>query len=342
MDPFGLTPEEEQRIAAETLRSQQVLGGAQQRGGRFDNLAAISRLANNNAGAEAAAAAQARAVARSKPAQLGNSGFMVDGQFAANPAAIQDKLEGRAQQRGLAFERANAAAEAQRQRLEAQAQQAGLNRDLRRDLANQSNALRQSLAAAKGGADEAVKVDKDLDKNTQKLAANLSKAAAPEFSEALSIALGALNKYDGKDIPGFGRLEGAIPNGFLGKEGQAMRADMAQAANILLKARSGAAVTESEMRRFLTEVGQGNWMDEETLRRGWANVERTFGEGTRNILSGFDDGVKSEYVKRGGTDFTTRPWQPKKASPTGGKPAPKGVDAALWNAMTPEEQGLWN
>lgn len=163
MDPFELSPSEQQRIMAETLRSQQVLGLAQQRGGRFDNLAAIAPMLNNKGVATAAAGAQERAVAASKPTQLGQQGFMVGGEYAPNPGYTQEKLEGRAQQRGLQGERLLQSAQLQQERLGQQAQQNQANRDmrmqmqsdnnaLRRELAENSNAIRREAAAAKAGA----------------------------------------------------------------------------------------------------------------------------------------------------------------------------------------------
>lgn len=343
MDPFGLSPEEQARIAAETLRSQQILGGAQRRGARFDNLAAIAPLVNNPQVVESAAAAQQAAASRARPMQLGNMGFMADGQFAANPTYLQERLESRAQQRGLAAARAEEQRLLQQQRLEAQALEAQRNRELRALLAGQSNEARRLLAGIAAGnrtEKEEEKVAAGLDKNVQRLSQNIEKAGAAEFSEALSIALGTLANYEGKDIPGYGRLEGALPNAVLSTDAQTTRANMQQAANILLKARSGAAVTNSEMERFLREVGSGAWMDEETLRRGWANVEKTFGARLNNIVSGFDKQTRDEYVARGGLDFTQAPWRPKKSGDAG-KP-PSGVPAELWNVMTPEERALWN
>ena len=346
MDPFELTPEEQQRVMAETLRSQAVLGEAQRRGSRFDNLAAIAPLVNNKAINETAKAAQARAVSASKPVQLGNTGFMVGDQFAANPGFLQENLEKRAQARGLAAERARTAAELQQQRLAQAAQLQQERLAAQAFQAEQNRALRGTLAAIAAGnktsaadAKAAEKAEKDANDYAFKLSNNLEKAGASEFGSALEIVQETLGKYKDGTLPGFGRFASLIPSQMSSEEVQKVRSNMQQAANILLKSRSGAAVTNSEMNRFLTEVASGAGMSEAALRNGWANVERTYGADLNNIMSGVPPEAIDVYKKRGGRDYREIINKPKAA--TGDKP-PQGIDPALWKQMTPEERALWN
>jgi hypothetical protein len=49
-------------------------------------------------------------------------------------------------------------------------------------------------------------------------------------------------------------LEVDYPDFFVGRSGRRVRGDFERASNILLKLRSGAAVTEPEMNRFLKEM----------------------------------------------------------------------------------------
>ncbi len=326
MDPYGLSPEEEQRIVAETLRGQTALQGAQERGGRFGTLAAVTQMANNPALAQAVGAAHKSAQQEANPTRLGSS-LMVNGQFLSDPNSMRENMERRAQARGMQADRVQAAAESQQARL-AQAAQLAQDRlaaqresqEGRRALAMSVAALRQGTKADAAADKDAAAVDKRVNNDVQKLSTNVEKAGGAEFAESLGLVNGVMTKYTdpktGKPlpIPGFGRWEGGIPTAFLGDEAQKARSDMQQAANVLLKSRSGAAVTESEMKRFLTEVGQGAWMDEKTLRNGWANVEKTFGAKLNNILSGFDDTTHKEYVKRGGVDLRTQPWKAKPAA----------------------------
>lgn len=339
MDPFDLTPAEKQRVVAEALRSQAVLGEAQRRGSRFDNLAAIAPLVNNPAVVNSATAAQRRAVAASKPDQLGNMGFMVDGQFAMNPAYIEDKFANRAQQRGLAAQRAQEQAERQRERLEFQAQQNAQNRALRGAIAQLAASNRAAGAADK--ADE--KRNKDVDNYVFRLSNNLEKAGASEFGEAANIVAETLTKYKEGELPGFGRFGSLVPSAISSEEVQTTRANMQMAANILLKARSGAAVTNSEMNRFLTEVAMGKAMSEKALRTGWDNVFRTYGADLNNIMVGVPPEAVQEYEKRGGVDYRKmiKPLSKREVQGQVKDGPPQGVTPEEWSAMTPEERGLW-
>ncbi len=350
MDPFELTPAEQQRVMAETLRSQQVLGDAQRRGARYDNLAAIAPMVNNQAVVDAAQAAQASARASAKPIQLGQSGFMAGGQFAPNPAFLQENLEKRAQARGLQNERALQAAQLQQERLEAQRIQAEENRNLRRQLAADANANRILLAGMRNtdkadaeAEKKAAKVDKELGDQVFKLSNNLEKAGASEFGEAMTLVQETLGKYKPGTLPGFGRLGSLVPDVMSSDEIQMIRSNMQQAANILLKARSGAAVTNSEMQRFLREVAQGKGMSEAALRKGWDNVARTYGADLNNIMVGVSPEAVKLYEDRGGVDYRKRINIPKGRS-TSGRVAdapPQGVTQAEWDVMTPEDRKLW-
>lgn len=356
MDPFGLTPEEEQRIAAETLRSQKVLGGAQQRGGRFDNLAAISMLANNKAAAEAAQAAQGRAVARSKPAQLGNSGFMVDGEFAANPAYIQEKLEGRAQQRGLSLERAQAAAAAQRERLDAQAQQNGLNRSQVAAQAEQNRSLR--LALGEGKADKgADKKEKDVEKLLPQFGDRAQKLKLPRLMQSAQELEDVLDNADAKgtDVPGIGYGSVALSKTpilgqkVLGDDGMLNRANVQQLANALLAADSGMAVTLSEEQRAtISNMASGTYGEKQT-RDALRNIVLPLVNDVRaNLMSSYPPEVINEYNKRyatvGGSRDWTKPLRLKGRKVAEGKVTegvPAGVDPEDWKFMTPAEKKLF-
>lgn len=328
MDPYAISPEERQRLVAETLRGQAALQAARQQGSKFDDLAAISQLANNPAAAKAAQAAAASAQDRFAPKQMGNQGFSIPGtgEFVASPMYMEEKMDSRAQQRGMQQDRLLQQAQLAQEKLETQKQLQAERLAQQAQIAEQNRALRMTLGAIAQGnrADKAadareIKINRDVDSNVQRLANNIEKSGGAEFGSALDIVKGTLEKYKPGQLPAYGRIASAIPNALLDNEGQTVRADMQQAANILLKARSGAAVTESEMRRFLTEVASGAGMSEEALRKGWANVEKTYGARMQNIYSGFDDNTVNEYVKRGGID------RRKKAE----APAPSDDDALI-------------
>lgn len=323
MSPYGLTPEEEQRIAAETIRSGQVLGAAAQRGSRFDNMAAISLLANNKAAAAAAGSAQTRALAGSKPTALGGRGFMVDGQFITDPGYVQEKLEGRAQQRGLAFDKATAAA-----------QQAEMNRELRRDLASQAGALRMAIAASKAGGGE--KPGKTLpfgaiDKLSKKEGVrdayiDLADSFKDEFSGNPAIA--GLENLGGRFLPGV-----------TGKGDQAnWWQNYQEQTNLVRNQLFGSALTATEKASFDAQnIVPG--MDAGEIKRRLAQQTAIADKAYSKLVKATKD---SGYDTSGfTTDRLAAPATKPGAQPAKAGGAPAGVDPADWAVMTPQERALW-
>jgi hypothetical protein len=289
---------------------------------RFDEMSAIAPMLNNPAILTAALQAQKNAQA-SMPDKLGTTGYMLpdSGQFVESPMYADEKDAARSQQRDLQAERLDAQArERERDRIlrESLAAQADATR---RDIAGKSYALRETLAQIARGNQVEREADKvaanrsrDLDKNITKYTAALEKAGVPDFSSALQIAESTLNKYKPGELPG------AVPNALATNEMQIVRTDMQQAANILLKSRSGAAVTDGEMRRFLTEVAMGAGMSEEALRNGWANVRRTLDAKRKNLTTMLDEEGHGAYLERGGEDYRVKPTSTGATPPA--KPAP--------------------
>jgi hypothetical protein len=335
MSLFSPTPEEQQRITAELLRGRQRLQQAQEQSTVYAPAAAAMQMANNPGAANAVKMFDVAQQERYTPQKLGTQGMVIPGtgEFIASPMFVQDKLESRAQQRGMAKERALQQATLAQERQAASAREGEANRTLRWAIA-QLNAGKTSTSAE-------LKLGRDRDTSLQKYSASLEKAGVPEFGEALNIVEGTLAGFKNGELPGFGRVEGLVPDWAASNKMQDVRSSMQQAANILLKSRSGAAVTESEMRRFLTEVAQGKGMDESTLRRGWARVRQTFNEKVRNLTTSIPPELHDEYVARGGVDYRevgkNAPGNPKPAA----SKAPEGVDQKLWDVMTPEERKLW-
>jgi hypothetical protein len=137
---------------------------------------------------------------------------------------------------------------------------------------------------------------------------------------------------------------------------------MSSLSNILLKARSGAAVTIQENRRFLNEVMTGAGMSETALRHGWNNVLEEIETKKQNILAGYDDKILAAYNRNNPTPFERRDprtarlgtsaatTEQRRDIPTkSGRPAapaaadtpPPGVSAAAWRVMPPEDRALF-
>jgi hypothetical protein len=173
-----------------------------------------------------------------------------------------------------------------------------------------------------------------------KFSATLEKAGVPELESALGMAEGRLAMHKQGELPGYGRFEGMLPDWAASSDVQQSRSDMQQAANILLKARSGAAVTEPEQQRFLREVASGKGFTEEAMRHGWANLRKSFEAKKGNLVSGVSDDVLNTYNERSALPMT----RGKKGAPTGGGGAgspPAGVTAAEWAHMSVEDKKLF-
>lgn len=322
----GLPPQARQQLLAQVLQGQQrssALEQASQQANRFNTLAAVAQMANNPGVAEAALLAQRNAQAQHKPVQMGQQGFALPstGEFISSPMYEQDRKDRAEEKRYLLEQTLQGRRDAQQANLEAQAaraqeraEQRERDRQLRMTLEGMQGDLRRELAAAGAGkrtAVDEIKLGRTRDAAVQKYATQLEKAALPEFDQALEIAESVLTTYKPGKLPGYGRVMSAVPSGMLSNEGQLARTDMQMAANILLKARSGAAVTDSEMRRFLQEVATGAGMSEEAMRKGWANVRKAFDAKRQNLGTMLDDEGHSTYVERGGKDYRIRQSAPR-------------------------------
>lgn len=152
MYDFQPTPEEQQIMLASLLRGRQALSQASQRASQFDNMAAITQMANNPGAAAAAQMAAKSAQGRYSPQQMGNQGFMLpdSGDFVESPMFVQDKMAQRGLARQQQADRLAQQQEMLQQRLLSQAQQAAAERALRAQMAGDRNALMLALAELKG------------------------------------------------------------------------------------------------------------------------------------------------------------------------------------------------
>jgi hypothetical protein len=173
------------------------------------------------------------------------------------------------------------------------------------------NATTKQVAAEtkKAAADE---------KAVTKFAGDLQKEGIPEIESALRGAESVFAKYtkpDGKlgDVPGLGRVANALPDwAILSREGTDVRESLASVANIVLAARSGAAVTDQELRRLARELSLSVGKTPEDTRRAYDKFRKRFDFVKQNLAAGASDTVKAEYEARGGIPI-----------PRGGaKPAP--------------------
>lgn len=101
------------------------------------------------------------------------------------------------------------------------------------------------------------------------------------------------------DISGFG-LTAALPDILVSKSGTDARQAVGGLRNIVLKARSGGAVTPSEADRMLEELGAGTGRTDEQLRVGITNVVNQLAAKKQAILGGYRGDIKEAFKGQGG------------------------------------------
>ena len=138
-------------------------------------------------------------------------------------------------------------------------------------------------------------------------AGQLQKIGIPQAQQQLDTIDGILAKHKGTgdEIPGYGRIEGAVPSMFLSSDAQELRQAVQSLANVVLKTRSGAAVTEPEQKRFIMELGNGSWMPEERLIQGLKMMRGLVDSEKTNAAAGVSNDVLSSYSQTpGAMDFS--------------------------------------
>jgi hypothetical protein len=149
---------------------------------------------------------------------------------------------------------------------------------------------------------DAERKQQNIDREVSKFAKQLQDESVPEFEKALGDIEGLIAKYPA-GIPGYGKIAGGIPTRISGDEARLVRQTVAPLRNIILNARSGVAVTESELKRLVEEIGSGFGMDADDLRRGLRNIRERFDTVKQNLAAGASEEVLDEYIRRGGIPF---------------------------------------
>lgn len=140
-----------------------------------------------------------------------------------------------------------------------------------------------------------------------KFSNQLQKTGLPQAQQQLDTIDGILQKHAGTkdEVPGYGRVEGAIPGMFLSGDAQELRQAVQSLANVVLKTRSGAAVTEPEQKRFIIELGSGAWMPQERLLQGLKMMRGLVDSEKANAAAGVSNDVIDAYGSTpGAMDFS--------------------------------------
>lgn len=145
-----------------------------------------------------------------------------------------------------------------------------------------------------------------------------------------------------KDIPGFGET-GFAPEWALSSEGKTMRQNVSGVANVILKARSGGAVTPQEGDRLLNELGVSvdpagglkfSTRTDDQLRLGVANVVTALEDKLTNAATSLSPAGRKLYQERGGKALPGFFGQAPVA-PSGFPPRPEENPAVLRAAALP-------
>lgn len=172
-----------------------------------------------------------------------------------------------------------------------------------RDAAREDRLAQQDLR----NEERVARVDREkarrIDSQTQKLDKSISQELL-DIQNALTDIRQSTAKYQPDtqgniDIPGFGKLEGAVPEklgGLLGNDAVQMRANVAKLRNVILSARSGAAVTTQEAERLLAELGMGGGRDEKIMLRQLNKVQASLNEMMKRRYAGYSDEVVQNYL----------------------------------------------
>lgn len=346
------TPQQLQMIQAEKLRARQEQAAALQQasaqGSRFDTLAAVAQMANNQGAAGAAQMAAKSAQSRHKPVSLGAQGFALpeSGQFIPS-TVYQDEQDDRRQQARLLLaaqlsqreQAAEQAAELKRQRMGDQ-----------REASQQRHALGRLMAEiAQQRADAAttrLSEPKPVSVAQQKLdAANEAELDAREsVSSTLDSLVGhyqALQRAGGIQDTKQGVLNntmarlrssavGQTLGGAAGTEEQSIRNSITATIPLLMtdiKNATGLSASQMnsnvELKLYLAAATDPT-KDVQSNLRAIAELDRRFGNGALS--------------KRLGLSSQTQPARPVNQPP---QQIPAGISPAEWAAMTPQERAMF-
>lgn len=152
---------------------------------------------------------------------------------------------------------------------------------------------------------EDTKISKEMNNNARKLSTKLVDEGITDLEAAFETSDALISKYadpntgvkkeDAGDIPGVGPLDNARPHWTLSEDGKALRTHLAGVRNRILKARSGAAVTDPEMRRLAEELGSSLGGTEQEMLTAYANLKRATSRVKSGIYGGYAPEVQDLY-----------------------------------------------
>lgn len=144
-----------------------------------------------------------------------------------------------------------------------------------------------------------IRKNEKLNKKVEDLSAKLEKTGLSELPTVLERVNETIGIEKEGEVPGFG-ITAFAPDLIISQAGKDARQAVATLQNMILKARSGAAVTENEAKRMLNEIGVGVTRTDKQLRQGIKNTVNVLKSKFQNTLSAYDEDVRNEFKLRGG------------------------------------------
>lgn len=194
-----------------------------------------------------------------------------------------------------------------------QAEQAELNRQQRLQELMMRFKEQEEARKDKQELQKEAKLDKQLESMSKRLDSEqvISRNNSIEnINDYLTNKFGVNLKSSDKDlkkvdVEGIGMLGQLRPDFLTDKEDVSFRQNVSSLANLLLKSRSGAAVTDQEYNRFLKEVGSGNFSTEANLLSGLKKMQKDIEDQNKNIGKIYGKDVLEEYQSRTGIKLLT-------------------------------------
>ena len=312
-----------QELMAQLLRRQQqgqAFQGANADAHQYDQLAAVTQMANNPGMAAAAKLSAMNAQNQYKPLSLGPEGFALpaSGEFVASPMHEDKLAEDRLLRRTLAQQMTDwREQEIQRKR------DRDISEDARkRDAVDANGVLKMSVAATMSGrANDAAQLRQDRfdnlknqqqQHNVQQFGEKLNKYGMPQIADAVS-GINSMMEVPQGSLAGVGygaKTLAAIPgisDITVGEQGKANRATIQKLVNAMTLTEAGKAVTKNEEARQAIVNMSANNYNEKDFRNAWENVIRPAIENVRaNAHKSFSPSVVEDYVNNAPGGFDPR------------------------------------
>lgn len=132
---------------------------------------------------------------------------------------------------------------------------------------------------------------------TKEFGEEIVKSGAPGFYARYDVATALLAKHKG-DIPGFGRIEGRLPDEAISADGRELRQAIGQLLSEYRKGQTGAGMSDAERTEYGRITGLIQTGDEQSVRQGVDALKRAIDERVRATAGAYRPEAVKAYVER--------------------------------------------